>query len=74
MKLSVSTMLLCLVQYEDLGQLCSDPRARAAVLAEMDAIGKEAQVIILSMQSDICSSVQVFFNIFRGGLLIFVHS
>ncbi|KAG8363819.1 hypothetical protein BUALT_Bualt19G0061900 [Buddleja alternifolia] len=32
------------IQYEDLGALCSDPRARTAVLAEMDAIGKEAQL------------------------------
>uniref|UniRef100_A0A453HRQ0 AMP-binding enzyme C-terminal domain-containing protein n=1 Tax=Aegilops tauschii subsp. strangulata TaxID=200361 RepID=A0A453HRQ0_AEGTS len=31
------------IQYEDLRQLCSDPRARAAVLADMDSIGKEAQ-------------------------------
>lgn len=33
-----------LMQYEDLGQLCNDPRARAAVLADMDAIGREAQL------------------------------
>lgn len=32
-------------QYENLGQLCNDPRARAAVLAEMDDVGREAQVM-----------------------------
>ncbi|KAH9689254.1 Long chain acyl-CoA synthetase 7 (peroxisomal) [Citrus sinensis] len=30
--------------FEDLEQLCNDPRARAAVLAEMNAVGKEGQL------------------------------
>lgn len=32
------------IKYEDLKQLCADPRARAAVLADMDDIGKQAQL------------------------------
>ncbi|CAM0950289.1 unnamed protein product [Alopecurus aequalis] len=32
------------IQNEDLRQLCADPRAKAAVLADMDSIGKEAQL------------------------------
>uniref|UniRef100_A0A0E0RDP3 Long-chain-fatty-acid--CoA ligase n=1 Tax=Oryza rufipogon TaxID=4529 RepID=A0A0E0RDP3_ORYRU len=32
------------IQHEDLRQLCADPKARSAVLAEMDSIGKEAQL------------------------------
>lgn len=33
------------MQYNDLGQLCNDPRAKAAVLGEMDVVAREAQVI-----------------------------
>jgi long-chain acyl-CoA synthetase len=32
------------IHSEDLRQLCADPRARAAVLADMDSIGNEAQL------------------------------
>jgi long-chain acyl-CoA synthetase len=32
------------IKYDDLGQLVKDPRALAAVLAEMDEVGKEAQL------------------------------
>ncbi|KAK4266368.1 hypothetical protein QN277_027304 [Acacia crassicarpa] len=32
------------IMYNDLAQLCNDPRARAAVLAEMDALGRESQL------------------------------
>ncbi|KAH9689257.1 Long chain acyl-CoA synthetase 7 (peroxisomal) [Citrus sinensis] len=32
------------IKFEDLEQLCNDPRARAAVLAEMNAVGKEGQL------------------------------
>ncbi|CAN8255732.1 unnamed protein product [Cochlearia groenlandica] len=32
------------VKYEHLGQLCNDPRVRKAVLAEMDKVGREAQL------------------------------
>ncbi|KAM0845403.1 hypothetical protein ACQ4PT_056404 [Festuca glaucescens] len=32
------------IQYDELRRLCADPRARAAVLEDMDSIGKEAQL------------------------------
>ncbi|KAM7260135.1 hypothetical protein ACFE04_015876 [Oxalis oulophora] len=32
------------IKYQDLQQLCNDPRTKAAVFADMDAIGKEAQL------------------------------
>ncbi|XP_021673878.2 long chain acyl-CoA synthetase 7, peroxisomal isoform X1 [Hevea brasiliensis] len=32
------------IKYDDLGQLCNDPRARAAVLTDLDEVGKEAQL------------------------------
>ncbi|KAI3803993.1 hypothetical protein L1987_32160 [Smallanthus sonchifolius] len=32
------------IKFESLEQLCNDPRARTAVLADMDAVGKEAKL------------------------------
>lgn len=39
------------MQCEDLRLLCKDPRARAAVLADMDSVGMEAQVRCISHDS-----------------------
>ncbi|XP_041011102.1 long chain acyl-CoA synthetase 6, peroxisomal-like [Juglans microcarpa x Juglans regia] len=33
------------IKYQDLGELCNDPRTRASILADMDAVGREAQLI-----------------------------
>lgn len=40
----ISAVCVTFMQFENLEQLCNDPRARRVVLAEMDAIGKEDQV------------------------------
>lgn len=39
-----SCVLWAWVQYNDLAQLCNDSRAKAVVLSEMDAAGRDAQV------------------------------
>ena len=40
----VNSYFIYSLQYEDLRELCADSRAKAAVLAEMDDVGKQAQV------------------------------
>ncbi|KAF1861299.1 hypothetical protein Lal_00014025 [Lupinus albus] len=37
------------IMYNDLAQLCNDPKAKAAVLADMDACGREVEAITLSI-------------------------
>lgn len=54
------------MQYEDIGQLCRHPRAKAAVLAEMDALGREAGVgslMIFSVILGNCSPFLTYFDV-----------
>lgn len=54
---------LRVMQYQDLGQLCSDPRAGAAVLADMDAVGREAQASYLNIMLGTLISASRFAHI-----------
>ncbi|KAK6915574.1 AMP-binding enzyme, C-terminal domain [Dillenia turbinata] len=47
------------VKYKNLAQLCNDPKVRAAVLADMDATGKDAQVAHLFPSEIIFSSLRL---------------
>lgn len=49
MHLLFVVLCLCVMQYQDLGELCNDPRTRASILADMDAVGREAQASYLGI-------------------------
>ncbi|XP_042054895.1 long chain acyl-CoA synthetase 6, peroxisomal-like isoform X1 [Salvia splendens] len=48
------------IEYEDLKQLCSDPRMKGAVLADMDSIAKEAQLRGFEFAKDVALVLEPF--------------